>query len=81
MKIVGAAFGKFCAEALNMRWIRLTDADGTAIAIQGRTKDFRCFPFHAIAKRVPLGEYGFFKPIYISLQDAAERDWKPTDAA
>jgi hypothetical protein len=81
VEIVGAAFGKFCAEALNMRWIRLTDADGTAIAIQGRTKDFRCCPFHAIAKRVPLGEYGFFKPIYISLQDAAERDWKPTDAA
>jgi hypothetical protein len=81
VEIVGAAFGHFCAETLNMRWIRVIDADGTAIAIQGRTKDFRCFPFHAIAKRVPVGEYGFFKPIYISLQDAAERDWKPTDAA
>jgi hypothetical protein len=79
--IVGAAFGNYCAETLNMRWIRVIDADGAAIAVQGRTKDFRCFPFHAIAKRVPLGEYGFFKSIYISLQDAAERDWKPTDAA
>jgi hypothetical protein len=81
VEIVGAAFGAFCAATLNMRWIRVTDADGTAIAIQGREKDFRCFPFHVIAKRVPLGEHGFFKPVYISLQDAAERDWKPTNEA
>jgi hypothetical protein len=81
VEIVGAAFGKFCAETLGMRWIRLTDAGGTAIAIQGITKDFRGFPYHAISKRIPSGEYGFFKPIYISLQDAAEREWKPIDAA
>ena len=81
VEIVGAAFGRFCAETLGMRWIRLADADGTAIAIQGRTKDFRGFPYHAISKRIPSGEYGFFKPIYISLQDAAEREWKPIDAA
>jgi hypothetical protein len=41
----------------------------------------RCFPFHVIAKRVPLGEYGFFKSVYISLQDAAESDWKATNEA
>lgn len=81
VEIVGAAFGAFCAETLGMRWIRLTDADGTAIAIQGLTKDFRGFPYHAISKRIPSGEYGFFKPIYISLQDAAKREWKPIDAA
>lgn len=81
VEIVGAAFGVFCAETLGMRWIRLLDADGTAIAIQGRTKDFRGFPYHAISKRIPSGEYGFFKPIYISLQDAEAREWKPIDAA
>lgn len=80
VEIVGAAFGRFCAETLGMRWIRLTDADGTAIAVQGITKDFRGFPYHAISKRIPSGEYGFFKPIYISLQDAAEREWEPIDA-
>ena len=81
VEIVGAAFGRFCAETLGMRWIRLADADGTAIAIQGISKDFRGFPYHAISKRIPSGEYGFFKLIYISLQDAAEREWKPIDAA
>ena len=75
IEIAGAAFGKFCADSLNMRWIRITDVDGTAIAVQGRAKDFRGFPYAAISKRIPKGEYGFFKPIYISLQDAAERDW------
>jgi hypothetical protein len=80
VEIAGAAFGKFCVETLDMRWIRITDADGTAIAVQGRLKDFRGFPYHAISKRIPLGEYGFFKPIYISLQDAAERDWAPISA-
>lgn len=63
-----------------MRWIRLTDADGTAIAIQGSTKDFRGFPYHAISKRIPSGEYGFFKGIYISLQDAAQREWKAVES-
>lgn len=77
IEIVGAAFGRFCAENLGMRWIRVSDADGTAIAVQGLSKDFRGFPYHAISKRIPSGEYGFFKPIYISLQDAAKREWKP----
>jgi len=80
IEIAGAAFGKFCADSLNMRWVRVTDVDGTAIAVQGRLKDFRGFPYAAISKRIPTGEYGFFKPIYISLQDAAERDWKATSA-
>lgn len=78
VEVLGAAFGCFCVETLDMRWIRVVDADGTAFAIQGRIKDFRAFPYHMIEKRLPAGECGFFKPIYISLQDAARRDWKPT---
>ena len=75
LEIAGAAFGKACTERLNMRWIRVTDNLGTALAIQGIAKDFRGFPYAAISKRIAAGEYGFFKPIYISLHDAAERDW------
>ena len=79
--IVGAAFGRFCTETLGMRWVRLTDGDGTDIAIQGIAKDFRGFPYNAISKRIPVREHGFFKPIYISLQDAAGREWQATDGA
>jgi len=64
-----------------MRWIRLTDSDGTDVALQGIAKDFRGFPFNVIAKRIPVREHGFFKPIYISLQDAAGREWQATDGA
>ena len=80
VEILGAAFGQFCAETIDMRWVRLTDDYGVAIALQGRAKDFRGFPYQTIAKRIPSRESGFFKPIYISLQDASRRDWKPTDA-
>ena len=80
VNIVGAAFGKFCADTLDMRWIRIVDAVGTTIAIQNRVQDFRCFPFEAIAKRIPYGESGFLKSIYISLQDSATQEWEPTRA-
>jgi hypothetical protein len=80
LEIAGAAFGKVCTERLNMRWIRVVDSWGTALAVQGVMKDFRGFPYAAVSKRIASGEYGFFKPIYISLQDAAERDWAAPSA-
>lgn len=79
--IAGAAFGKYCAEKLDMRWILLTDEYGASIAIQGRTKDFRAFPYDVISKRIPACEYGFFKPIYITLQDTAGCDGRQSNAA
>lgn len=74
IEIAGAAFGQFCIEQLDMRWVRITDQCGDALAIQGRVKDFRGFPFNSIAKRIDAGEHGFFKSIYISLQDVAQSD-------
>lgn len=79
--IAGAAFGRYCAEKLDMRWVLVTDEYGAAIAIQGRTKDFRGFPYDAISKRISVGEYGFFKPIYITLQDTAGFDGGQSNAA
>lgn len=81
IEIAGAAFGKFCADNLNMRWIRVTDDLGSAIAVQGRVKEFRGFPYASIAKRIPKREHGFFRAIFISLQDASERDWVPPGAS
>lgn len=80
VEIVGAAFGQFCTETLDMRWIRIVDEYGVAIAIQGRTKDFRCFPFHVISKRIASGEYDFFIPVYITLQDASQHECAPINA-
>lgn len=75
IEIAGAAFGKFCADRLDMRWVRVTDDLGSAIAVQGRVVDFRGYPYAAIAKRIPKREHGFFKAIFIGLEDASRRDW------
>ncbi|HEY4370018.1 MAG TPA: DUF3806 domain-containing protein [Steroidobacteraceae bacterium] len=75
VQILGAAFGQYCARMLKMRWVVITDRDGSAAALQGVDKDFRAFPFHAIRKRIRDHEVGFFRPIYITLEEAAGKDW------
>jgi hypothetical protein len=79
VQILGASFGQYCADTLEMRWVVITDQDGTAAAIRGAKKDYRAFPFHAIWKRIRDRENGFFKPIYISLEEAATEDWASTN--
>lgn len=71
IQIAGAAFGCFCVEQLGMRWVNLVDKYGSAIAIQGLSKDFRGFPFETVSKRIDIGEHGFFKPVYITLQETS----------
>jgi hypothetical protein len=68
VQILGAAFGRHCTSALDMRWVVVTDSDGSAAAIQGVAKDFRGFPFHSIWKRIRDNEQDFFVPIFLSLQ-------------
>jgi Domain of unknown function (DUF3806) len=80
VQILGAAFGQYCASTLDMKWIVITDNEGSAAALRGAKKDYRMFPFHAIRKRINDREKGFFRPIYITLEEAAEREWAPTDA-
>jgi hypothetical protein len=80
VQILGAAFGQYCARTLDMRWVVITDQDGSAAALRGTKKDYRAFPFHAIWKRIRDREQGFFKPIYISLEAASGKDWAATDA-
>jgi hypothetical protein len=68
VQILGAAFGQHCASALNMKWVVVTDSDGSAAAIQGIAENFRGFPFHSIWKRIKANEQDFFVPIFASLE-------------
>jgi hypothetical protein len=68
VQILGAAFGEHCVMVLNMKWVVVTDSDGSAAAIQGIAKDFRGFPFHSIWKRIRANEQDFFVPIFASLE-------------
>jgi uncharacterized protein DUF3806 len=79
VQILGAAFGLYCARTLDMRWVVITDPNGSAAALRGAKRDYRAFPFHAIWKRLRDREQGFFKPIYISLERAASEDWRDVD--
>jgi hypothetical protein len=68
VQILGAAFGKHCVAALDMRWVVVTDSDGSAAALQGVARAFRGFPFHSIWKRIRSNEQEFFVPIFVSLR-------------
>lgn len=78
VELLGAAFGQYCVERLPMRWVTIEDTAGIAIALQGREKDFRGFPYHSIQKRIAEREVGFFRVIFVSLQDAAGKDYRST---
>jgi hypothetical protein len=78
VELLGAAFGMYCANNLDMRWVTVEDSQGTAIAVQGRKTKFFGFPYHSIEKRIAAGETGFFRTVYIVLQDAAAQDYQPT---
>jgi hypothetical protein len=79
VQILGAAFGQYCTRTLDMRWVVITDRDGSAAALRGAKKDYRAFPFHAIWKRINDHEKGFFRPVYITLEKAAGKDWAATN--
>jgi hypothetical protein len=74
IEIVGAAYGQFCIEMLKMRWVKVTDLDGTVVALQGIEKDFRAFPYDSISKRIADREVGFFRTIFVSLQSMSRVD-------
>jgi hypothetical protein len=64
-QILGAAFGAYCIEALQMQWVLLTDQDGTDLAIEGTEHAFRAFPMHSVRKRIRARETGFFVGVFV----------------
>lgn len=69
VQILGAAFGEYCAQHLNMEWVLVNDADGQALGLIGVEKDFRGFPHFSVRKRIPLVEFGFFEPVFQLLKE------------
>jgi hypothetical protein len=72
MELLGAMFGHYCTVQLNMPWIKLSDANGTTLAIEGVDREFRGFPFQTITKRIADSEYGFFVPVFALLAGNSE---------
>ena len=81
MEVLGAMFGEYCIEHLDMRWIKLTDSYGPTLAIDGIAKKFRAFPFQSIVKRIRDSEQGFFEAIFRMLrQNSLDADIRSNDA-
>lgn len=72
IELLGAMFGHYCNSQLNMRWIKLTDQDGTTLAVDGVLKEFRGFPYQTISKRIADWEHGFFRPVFSLLKRSEE---------
>lgn len=78
IEILGAAFGEYCIRNLDLEWVVVNDASGSAVALRGTKRDVRAFPFHAVAKRIAAHEHGFFIPVYISIKHMLENpDYRP----
>jgi hypothetical protein len=77
IELLGAMFGHYCVIQLNMRWIKLSDTDGTTLAIEGVEREFRGFPFQTISKRIADSEHGFFVPVFALMADnSAKGTWR-----
>ena len=77
-ELLGAMFGYHCTVHLNMRWVTVTDAQGTSLAVEGVEREFRGFPYHTVAKRITDRECGFFVPVFALLaRNAGEARARP----
>jgi hypothetical protein len=80
IELLGACFGEFCNQRLGMQWVKITDKQGTCIAIDGIAYQFRGFPYHSVSKRIEAREVGFFHGVYTLMQDMA-RESTPRDSS
>jgi len=62
--ITGAAFGTYLVKHLGMRWLWLTDGDGSAWAVRDANDTVTSFPHHTVAKRIDDSESGFFLSVF-----------------
>lgn len=79
--ILGAAFGDYCNESLEMDWVTVSDQYGTSTAIDGGEFEFRAFPFDSIWKRIDDAESGFFASIYAVLAHQKQHSRRRGNAA
>jgi hypothetical protein len=69
--ITGAAFGSYLITHIGMRWLWITDSNGSAWGVRDSTNTVTGFPHHTVAKRIDASEYGFFRPVYLYLRELA----------
>lgn len=80
VEILGAHFGEHCCTHLKMKWVRVQDRHGVALAVEGIDACFRAFPYSSIEKRIAANEHTFFRGIFVHLADQNQRSRLRGDA-
>lgn len=68
IRIIGAAFGNYCIQHLGLHWARVTDKQGTAVALVSDHPLTRSFPFTSVQYRIEDNKTDFIYAIYASLE-------------
>jgi Domain of unknown function (DUF3806) len=70
--LIGAAFGQYCIDTLDMEWVQVKDSFGASFAVVGKTIDVRSYPFDMVAKRIASEEIGFMAGVYMVLKNRCQ---------
>lgn len=66
IRMVGAAYGQYCVDRLNVRWAIIRDDDGTDMGLIREAPVAWCFPFSSIQYRVEDRKADFICALYES---------------
>jgi hypothetical protein len=65
--IVGAALGQYCIERLPVRWMVVSDANGTEFALIGENPPSKSFPLASVRYRIEDRKTDFIGALYEAL--------------
>ena len=68
IRIIGAALGSYTIQHLGLHWARVTDKQGTAIALVSENPPARSFPFTSIQYRIEDNKTDFIYALYVSME-------------
>lgn len=81
VEILGASFGNYCNETLEMKWVKVSDQYGVSTAVDGNEFEFRGYPYDSIRKRIADSEHTFFRGVYVALAHQKQSSRRRGDAA
>jgi len=67
IRMVGAAYGRYCIDRLGLRWAVVKDERGTDMALVRENPTARSFPFSAVQYRIEDKKADFICALYESL--------------
>jgi hypothetical protein len=76
IRVVGSALGFYSIQKLGVRWARVTDAQGTDIALVAERPPTRSFPFTSVQYRIEDKKTDFVVALFRSLEHAMKTSKK-----